>query len=107
MALARSRIRTAGAEAPDPQAVASLNLARLDELEPGGASRFNLARMREDLEDRGWSQADLAGKAHVSRMTVSRFFRATHQTNRTALRLARALGHKTVSRYRLRREAGH
>ena len=51
----------------------------------------------------GWQPADLADHAEVARSTVSRFLSGAQQTNRTAKKLASALGY-SVRRY-LRRAA--
>lgn len=54
--------------------------------------------MVEDLTAKGWLPTDLAKRAAVSDMTVSRFLRGHTQTARTAKKLAKALGH-SVRRY--------
>lgn len=59
---------------------------------------FNLDRMRVDMAAKGWQPKDLALQAGVSGATVSRFFDGIHQTNRTAKKLATALGF-SVRRY--------
>lgn len=62
---------------------------------------FNLTLMARDMASRGWMRTDLARAAGVSDMTVYRWFDGTARTNRTAKKLALALGH-TVDRYLLR-----
>ena len=56
--------------------------------------------MAEDMAAKGWLQTDLARQAETSHMTVGRFLRGDHQTNRTAKKLAKALGY-SVRRYLL------
>lgn len=56
--------------------------------------------MQADMADKGWQPMDLAREAGVSHMTVARFFKGQHQTNRTAKKLADALG-REVSHYRI------
>lgn len=65
------------------------------------ASRFDVAKLLDDVAARGWLQTDLARAAGVSNMTVTRFLRGEHQTPRTAQKLAQALGF-SVRRYLLR-----
>lgn len=60
--------------------------------------RYDVDRMVEDMALVGFLPTDLARKARVSDMTVSRFLRGEIQTARTAKKLARALGH-TSRRY--------
>jgi transcriptional regulator with XRE-family HTH domain len=62
---------------------------------------FNLVLMAEDMAVAGMNKADLAIKAAVSDMTVIRFLRGERQTNRTAKKLAKALGY-SVRRYLVR-----
>lgn len=62
---------------------------------------FDVGRMREDMAAKGWLQNDLAHEAGVADMTVTRFFRGDHRTNRTAKKLAGALGY-SVRRYLVR-----
>jgi transcriptional regulator with XRE-family HTH domain len=62
------------------------------------ASRYDIAKMTDDMAAKGWIQQDLADKAHVSHMSVSRFLRGERQTNRMAKRLSQALGY-SVRRY--------
>jgi transcriptional regulator with XRE-family HTH domain len=63
--------------------------------------QFDVGLMQEDMAAKGWLQSDLASAASVSDMTVTRFFRGDHRTNRTAKKLARALGY-SVRRYLVR-----
>lgn len=65
--------------------------------------RFNVDLLREDMAVKGWLNADLASAAGVSDMTVTRFLRGDHRTNRTAAKLSTALGY-SVRRYLLRAE---
>lgn len=60
--------------------------------------RFDVALMRNDIAAKGWLPTDLARKARVSDMTVSRFLRGEAQTAPTAKRLAKALGY-SIRRY--------
>lgn len=59
---------------------------------------YDVSRMRVDIALKGWLPSDLARKARVSGMTVSRFLRGDGQTARTAAKLAKALGY-SVRRY--------
>ncbi len=61
-------------------------------------ARYNVAVMKDDMALKGWLQTDLARVADVTDMTVTRFFRCERQTNRTAKKLAKALG-RPLSRY--------
>jgi transcriptional regulator with XRE-family HTH domain len=54
---------------------------------------YDIPRLQHDLAAKGWLPTDLAKKAEVSHMTVSRFLRGLAQTPRTAKKLSRALGH--------------
>jgi hypothetical protein len=63
---------------------------------------FDTLRMVEDLAAKGWRPADLARRANVPRMRVTRFLRGDYQTAPTAAQLARALGYP-VARYLCRR----
>lgn len=47
------------------------------------------------MADKGWNNTDLARAAHLSNMTITRFLTGERQTNRTADRIARALGFPT------------
>lgn len=64
--------------------------------------RYNVPLLLDDMERKGWLATDLARKARVSDMTVTRFLRNEHQTPRTAKKLAGALGQK-VERYHISR----
>lgn len=66
--------------------------------------QYNAQLMCDDMAARGWQPTDLASKAKVSPMTVSRFFTAEIQTPRTAKKLAAALGYDTPERYLVRHE---
>jgi transcriptional regulator with XRE-family HTH domain len=59
---------------------------------------YNVELMLHDMTLKGWLATDLADKADVSDMTVSRFLKGIHQTPPTAKKLARALGH-SLGRY--------
>lgn len=60
---------------------------------PTATPDYDVARMQDDLKAKGWLPIDLARKAKVSHMAVSRFFSGQRQTPRMAKRLSRALGH--------------
>lgn len=62
---------------------------------------FNTQLLAEDLAVKGWNKLELACRAGVSDMTVIRFLRGERQTNRTAKKLAGALGY-SVRRYLVR-----
>jgi transcriptional regulator with XRE-family HTH domain len=67
--------------------------------------RYNVALIVQDMTERGWLPTDLAKKARVSDMRVSRFLKGEFQTARTAKALARALG-RPLRRYLIsKREA--
>jgi transcriptional regulator with XRE-family HTH domain len=59
---------------------------------------YDLALWRADCVAKGWDDKDLAAKARVSKMRVSRFFDGSFQTAKTAKALADALG-RSVRRY--------
>jgi transcriptional regulator with XRE-family HTH domain len=65
--------------------------------------RFDVAKMRDDMAERGWIATDLARAAAVSDMTVSRFLKGERNNARTAEKLARALG-RGIRRYLIRSE---
>jgi transcriptional regulator with XRE-family HTH domain len=65
---------------------------------------FNISLMVEDMTAKGWQNRDLARRARVSDMTVTRFLRGEFQTARTAKKLAGALG-RSVRRYLVTTEA--
>jgi transcriptional regulator with XRE-family HTH domain len=67
-------------------------------------ARYNLELMVADMTLRGWNDSDLADKAALSKMTVSRFMTGKAQTARVAKKLAGALG-RSVSRYLVRVES--
>lgn len=56
-------------------------------------AHYDVEKMVEDMALKGWLPTDLARAADVSDMTVSRFLKAETQTERTAEKLARALGY--------------
>lgn len=62
------------------------------------ASAYNVPLMQADMRLKGWIPIDLARRADVSHMTVSRFLRGERQTARAAKKLAEALGH-SIRRY--------
>ena len=51
--------------------------------------------MREDMAAKGFLKKDLAQRAGVSAMAVTRFLSGERQTARMAKKLASALGHST------------
>lgn len=61
-------------------------------------ARYDVGLLVDDMALKGWLPTDLARKARVSDMTVSRFLRAESQTAKTAKKLADALGH-SIRRY--------
>jgi transcriptional regulator with XRE-family HTH domain len=60
--------------------------------------QFDVAQMTLDMAAKGWIAKDLARKAKVSEMAVSRFLRSQHQSPRTGKKLAQALG-KPIESY--------
>lgn len=60
--------------------------------------RFDTRRLREDMVLRGWNKVDLAKRAGVDDMTITRFLNRKHQTAKSAYKIADALGYP-VSRY--------
>lgn len=68
-----------------------------------GTASFDVAKMRDDMAERGWLPTDLARAANVSDMTVSRFLSGERSNPRTAEKLAKALG-KGIRRYLIRSE---
>jgi transcriptional regulator with XRE-family HTH domain len=62
---------------------------------------FDVAKLRDDMSERGWMPTDLARAAGVSDMAVTRFFRGEHRTARMAKKFADALG-RPVRRYLIR-----
>lgn len=63
-----------------------------------GQPSYDVALMRDDMALKGWLPTNLARRARVSEMTVSRFLRGERQTAPTAKKLATALGY-TIRRY--------
>lgn len=59
---------------------------------------YDITLMLEDMAAKGFIQKDLASRARVSAMVVSRFLSGERQTARMAKKLAAALGHP-VRRY--------
>ena len=59
---------------------------------------YDVALMSEDMAAKGFMRKDLAQKARVSAMAVTRFLSGERQTARMAKKLAGALGH-SVRRY--------
>lgn len=59
---------------------------------------YDVNKLAEDMTLKGWLPVDLAKRARVSEMTVSRFLSGRVQTARTAAKLAKALGY-SVRRY--------
>lgn len=59
---------------------------------------YDVALLKADMTAKGWLPIDLARKASISHMTVSRFFSGERQTARTAKKLADALG-RQLRRY--------
>ena len=57
-----------------------------------------MEKVLEDMALRGWNNDDLARKADLSPMTVTRFMRGDIQTAKTATAIAQALGY-SVRRY--------
>lgn len=49
-------------------------------------------RVRAELEQRGWSQADLARALHVSPATITNFFKPVDRQNRIYPRLVKLFG---------------
>jgi len=68
------------------------------------ATSYDVARLRRDIVEAGWLPIDLARRAKVSHMTVSRFLSGERQTPRTAKKLAAALGF-SIRRYIVSSEA--
>jgi hypothetical protein len=65
------------------------------------STRYDVALMQCDMEERGWLPADLARHAETSHVTVHRFFTGKARTARTAKKLADALG-KPLRHYMIR-----
>jgi len=66
-------------------------------------SSFDVAKLRDDMAERGWLPTDLAKAAKVSDMTVSRHLSGQRQNPRTIEKLAAALG-RSIRRYLIRSE---
>lgn len=63
------------------------------------AITYNVTLIRHDAAARGWNDLDLAKRSGKNPATVSRFLAGLHQTPKTALAIALALGYKTPRRY--------
>lgn len=63
--------------------------------------KYDVAKMKGDMAEKGWIARDLAKAAAVSDMTVSRFLSGARRNNRTAKLLAQALD-QDVKRYIIR-----
>lgn len=61
-------------------------------------TRFDGAKMADDIALKGWLPVELARRAKVADMTVYRFLDGRQQTAPTAKKLARALGY-SIRRY--------
>lgn len=59
---------------------------------------YNVALIKNDLAAKGWLPTDLARRAGVSDMTVSRFLSGERRTARTAKKISKALG-RSIHRY--------
>lgn len=64
---------------------------------------FDVAKVAEDMAERGWMPTDLARHSKVSNATVSRFLNRKIQTAKTARKIAGALK-KPIRRYLVRAE---
>lgn len=62
------------------------------------AVTYDVALIAEDMAAKGFLQTDLAKRAGLSPMVVSRFLRCERQNARAAKKIARALG-ASVRRY--------
>lgn len=62
------------------------------------ALRYNVALIYDDMALKGWLPTDLARKAGLSDMTISRFLGGDTQTPPTAKKIAEALG-RSIRRY--------
>jgi transcriptional regulator with XRE-family HTH domain len=73
----------------------------------GMTLKYDVAKMKRDMDDLGWLPTDLARAAGLSNMTVSRFLNRIRQNPRTARKLAEALGRELshYTRRRVREEA--
>lgn len=68
-------------------------------------ARFNVRLIASDMFERGWRATDLATAAGLSDKTIGLFLRGERQDPTTALKVAKALGRKTLRRYLLAVEA--
>ncbi len=68
------------------------------------AVAYNVGLMEEDLAAKGWLRKDLAKRARVSAMAVTRFLAGERQTAPMGKKLARALGHD-IERYLIRQSS--
>jgi len=59
---------------------------------------YNVALLKNDMAAKGWLPTDLARRARVSDMTVSRFLSGERRTARSAKKIATALGY-SIRRY--------
>ena len=59
---------------------------------------YNVGLLKNDMAAKGWIPTDLAKRARVSDMTVSRFLSGERRTARTAKKIATALGY-SIRRY--------
>lgn len=59
---------------------------------------YDVALLTDDMAGKGWLPIDLARKAGISHMTVSRFLSGERRTARMAKKMASALGY-SVRRY--------
>ena len=64
-------------------------------------TRFDVSRIRSEMDGRGWHPIDLARRASVSASTISRFLSGERQTARVAKKIADAFGY-SVRRYQSR-----
>lgn len=62
-------------------------------------TRYNIALIRTDMDARGLQPADIARGLGVAPSTIGRFLAGTHQTAKTAKKIAYALGFTTPRRY--------
>lgn len=59
---------------------------------------YNVRLILHDMAVKGWLPTDLAARAGVSDMTISRFLNHKHQSPPTAKKIAKALG-RSIQRY--------
>ena len=55
--------------------------------------KYNVQKLQEDLDGRGWLPADLSRHSGISKETVSRVLRGERMNPRTWKRFAEALGY--------------